>query len=130
MNSLAGTTLTMNVCLCSTNDIQTAPRMGRLSLRPNSISDLTMFILGLHMSYVRLCFAQQDDHSKLRWATWSWPSSMQLCESTHLERQLVSPLFALSLTLCIAIGELEVGMEIMVDTALWCLQVCIDAPRR
>jgi hypothetical protein len=76
------------------------------------------------MSYVRLCFAQQDGHSKFEWATPSRPSSMLLCKNTHLERQLVSTLFALSLTLCPLLGELEDGMKILVVVALRRLQVC------
>ncbi len=50
--------------------------------------------------------------------------SMLLCESTHLECQLISPLFALSLTLFPDLGELEVGLEILLVAALFCLQVC------
>ncbi len=49
---------------------------------------------------------------------------MLLCESTHLERQLASPLFALSLIICTALGELEVGMKILAVIVLRRHQMC------
>ncbi len=79
------------------------------------------------MSYGGQCIAQQG-----------WPQqvgigkpvvaipSMLLCESTHLERQLISPLFALSLTLYPALGELEVGLKTLLVLALRRLQVCLS----
>ncbi len=79
--------------------------------------------LGTHLEAPSGCLPQDLQANNLS-PTGMGKCSLRLHKSTHLERQLISPLFALSLPLCPAIGELEVGMRIQEVTALGRYPMC------